>query len=76
MTKYEKPVEDDATAMMVRETVASLELPVAEGMDYDPPAYSLADMFARGTERLQTNGSAYLSEESRKQSRCAKEFVL
>lgn len=75
MSKYEKPVANDAN-MMVRETVGELELPVAAAMDYDPPVYSLAEMFARGTARLRASGPVFDSEESRKQSKCAKEFVL
>ena len=75
MSKYEKPVANDAN-MMVRETAGELELPMAAAMDYDPPVYSLAEMFERGTARLQANGSAFASEESRQRSRCAREFVL
>ena len=76
MSKYEKPAKDESSAIVVRESIDSLKLPDAAGLDYDPPVYSLADMFARGTARLQANGSAMVSEESRKQGRCHKEFVL
>jgi hypothetical protein len=76
MSKFEKPVEDDALALVLAETYEELGFPVA--LDFDPttPVVSLSEMFTRGTELLRQTRSAFEVEEHRKQNRCYEEFIL
>ena len=76
MSKSEKPVESDPSVMAEKETYEGLDFPVARDYNYNPPTVSLSEMFARGTERLRREKSAYEGEERRKQNRCHREFVL
>ncbi len=76
MSKFEKPVEDDALALVLAETYEELGFPVARDFALPPPVVSLSEMFIRGTEWLRQTRYAFELEERRKPNRCYEEFIL